>query len=148
MSPTYARLEVLFIHDVGLVIVKGCVPSAVGVWVCLLGTGSASCADSPSGIMWTGLKCRQTSVSPAVMLYHVGWCLLLGCLLLDLNGLHVQGQSRQNVKVLPVHTHTFWFFCTALHCTDCVLCCADHCIAVYNKCPSCDTIFFRILFSD
>lgn len=86
------------------------------------------------GLMWTELKCRQTSVSPAVMLCHVGWCLLLGCLLLDLDGLHVQGQSRRSAKVLPVlspYTHWlylfFWFFCTAL--AECVLCFAHLCIA-------------------
>lgn len=45
------HIRILFIHYVWLVIVKGCVPSAVGVWVCLLGTGSASCAENPSGIM-------------------------------------------------------------------------------------------------
>lgn len=47
----YARLDVLFINDIWLVIVKRCVPNAVGVWVCLLGTGSTSCAEDPSGIM-------------------------------------------------------------------------------------------------
>lgn len=43
---------------------------------------------------------------PAVMLYHVGWYLLLGCLLLDLLGLHVQGQRRRDGKVLPTTAHT------------------------------------------
>lgn len=122
VSYIYGRLayyHVLFLHDVWLVIVKGCVPGALGVWVCLLGTGSASCAENPSAIMWTGLRCRQTSVSPAVMLDHVGWCLLLGCLLLDLDGTHVQGQGQHTVKVLPVHTHTLKH-CSALHCAGCV----------------------------
>ncbi|KAM6902308.1 uncharacterized protein FYW49_015931 [Xenentodon cancila] len=35
-------------------------------------------------------------VSPAVMLCHVGWYFLLGCLLLDLKELHVQGQRQWN----------------------------------------------------
>lgn len=39
-------------------------------------------------------------MSPAVMLDHVGWYLLLGFLLLDLDGLHVQGQKQQKGKVL------------------------------------------------
>lgn len=55
------------------------------------------------------LRCSQTSLSSAAMLYHVGRCFLLGYLLLDLDGFHVQGQSRQISKVLSVfyvHTHT------------------------------------------
>lgn len=37
---------------------------------------------------------------PAAMLDHAGLYLLLGCLLLDLNGLEVQGQRQQKGKVL------------------------------------------------
>lgn len=89
---------------------KGVYP--VGVWVCLQGAGSASCAEI---CLW--VRCEQSqsadrpAESPAVMLYHVGWYLLLGCLLLDLEGRHVLGQRRRKGKVLPGVT----LFFTVLH---------------------------------
>lgn len=84
--------------------------SPVGVWVCLLGARAASRVDVG---LW--VQCERSrsadrpAASPESMLPHVGWYLLLGCLLLDLDGLHVQGQRRREGKVRPGETlaHTF-----------------------------------------
>lgn len=71
------------------------------MWECLPGPGSAYCAE-----VCCGYTCEQSrgadraEVSPAAMLDHAGLYLLLGCLLLDLNGLEVQGQRQQKGKVL------------------------------------------------
>lgn len=83
----------------------------VGVWVCLLGAGSAFCAEVCLCVqLELSSSADRPAVSPAVMPYHVGWYLLLGCLLLDLLGLHVQGQRRRDGKVLPTTAHTYTAF--------------------------------------
>lgn len=91
-----------------LVPVEKCAPNrCVGVSV---RTGfSLLCRGLPVDTMWTAAE-QTAALSPAVMHHHVRWYLLLGYLLLDLDGLYVQGQRQQKGKVLPACFH-FVLFC-------------------------------------
>lgn len=77
----------------------GCVSRALAQPLALR---SACCYEMKHS--WSAKRIR--SLSSPVMFYPLGWCLFLGCLLLDQDGRYVQGQRRPKqqvrVELLPV----------------------------------------------